>query len=113
MPWFRLDDNFHQHPKVVAAGNAAVGLWVRCATYSAQYSTEGHIPLRVARNLGRAREMQALIDSRLWVQNGDGFLIPDYLEYNPSAEQVEAARFAARQRQRRARESAHKKNVSR
>jgi hypothetical protein len=44
MPWFRLEDSFHNHPKVHQAGNAAIGLWVRCGTYSAQYLTDGHVP---------------------------------------------------------------------
>ena len=99
MPWFKLDDSFHQHPKVTDAGNAAVGLWVRCGTYSAAYLTDGHIPATTAHKLGSRREIDALVKSRLWVPNGDGFLMPDYLEYNPSAEQVRAERAKARERQ--------------
>jgi|SRR5580765_3277253 len=99
MPWFRIEDNFHQHPKVTAAGNAAVGLWVRCGTYSSSYLTDGHIPATVARQLGSRREIDTLLSTRLWVENGDGFLMPDYLEYNPSAKQVRAERAAARERQ--------------
>jgi len=109
MPWFRLEDSFHQHPKVVRAGNAAVGLWVRCGTYSAQYLTEGIVPTEVANTFGRRREIEALVTSRLWVEHEKGFLMPDFLDYNPSAEQVETARAAARERQRRAREAAAKR----
>lgn len=32
MPWFRVDDDFALHPKAIAAGNAALGLWVRPST---------------------------------------------------------------------------------
>jgi hypothetical protein len=99
MPWFRLEDSFHNHPKVHQAGNAAIGLWVRCGTYSAQYLTDGHVPTDLARRYGRTREIDALRDAHLWVDNGDGFLIPDYLEYNPSKKQVLADRAAARERQ--------------
>lgn len=107
--WFRVDDNFAQHPKVLHAGNAATGLWVRCGTYSARYLTEGAIPAEIAHNYGRPREIEALVASQLWVENGDGFLMPDYLDYNPSAEQIETQRAAARERQRRAREAAAKR----
>lgn len=109
MAWFRLDDGFADHPKVVRAGNAAVGLWVRCGTSASRYLTDGHIDPDVARTYGRPREIERLLDSRLWVENGDGFLMPDYLEYNPSAEQVRAQRAAAAERQRRARDSATRK----
>jgi hypothetical protein len=99
MPWFRLDDNFYDHPKVVAAGNAAIGLWVRCGTYSANKLLDGKIPAKNVREMGRPREIEALLDAAMWIQNGTGFLIPDYLEYNPSKDQVEAERASARERQ--------------
>lgn len=99
MPWFRLEDSFYNHPKVNRAGNAAIGLWVRCGTYSAQYLTDGRIPEDIARLYGRTRDIEALIAARMWEPNGDGFLIPDYLQYNPSKKQVLEERAAARQRQ--------------
>lgn len=104
MPWFKLDDTFGGHPKVEQAGNAATGLWIRCAAYSAQYLLDGHIPLEVARRYGKPSEIQALLDSGLWATNGDGgYVMPDYLDYNPSKEQVEADRAAARERMSRKR----------
>lgn len=112
MPWFRLEDSFHHHPKVVRAGNAATGLWVRCGTYSAQYLTDGVIPDDIAHAYGRPREIQTLLDTGLWVENGTGFLIPDYLDFNPSKAQVEIDRAMARERQRRARETAAKKRAN-
>ena len=109
MPWFRLEDSFYNHPKVNRAGNAATGLWVRCGTYSAQYLTDGHVPAEVARVFGRTREIVSLLEAHLWEENGDGFLIPDYLEYNPSKDQVLADRAAARERQARRRRDQHGK----
>ena len=63
MSWFKLDDTFGAHPKVIHAGNAATGLWVRCATYSAQYLLDGHIPYDVARRYGKPSEIQTLLGS--------------------------------------------------
>jgi hypothetical protein len=88
MPWFRVEDNFHGHPKVRAAGNAAIGLWVRCATYSAQYLLDGHIPVEVAHDYGKPREIDALITSTLWLPNGTGFEMHDFHDYNPTAADV-------------------------
>ena len=104
MPWFRLEDSFHQHPKVVQAGNAATGLWIRCATHSAQYLTDGAVSEEVAHTYGKSREIDKLLTVGLWIRNGNGFLIPDYLEYNPSAAEVRKERAEARERQRIARE---------
>jgi len=92
MPWFRLEDDFYLHPKVSSAGNAATGLWVRCGTYSAHYLTDGHIPTPIARQLGTRNEIAALLDTGLWAANGDGFVIPDFLEYQPCRTDVEAER---------------------
>jgi hypothetical protein len=94
MPWFRLEESFHSHPKVVAAGNAAAGLWVRCGTYSAQYLTDGYIPDDVIARYreARSREVERLLAARLWVQTDGGVLMPDYLEYNPSAADVKLKR---------------------
>ena len=44
MPWFRVDDSFDQHPKADAAGNRALGLWVRAGAYCARLLTEGFVP---------------------------------------------------------------------
>jgi hypothetical protein len=109
MPWFKIDDSFHGHPKVERAGNAAVGLWVRCGSWSSQYLTDGHIPPDVARRYGRTAEVDRLIDSEMWTVNDNGFWMPDYLEYNPSAEQVRTERANARERQARRRRDEHGK----
>lgn len=99
MPWFKLEDSFYNHPKVVSAGNASTGLWVRCGTYSAQYLTDGFIPVEIARQYGRAAEIDKLLAVGLWKVKDDGLVMPDYLQYNPSKEQVHAERDAARDRQ--------------
>ena len=56
MPWFRVDDTFSHHAKVMAAGNAAIGLWVRAGAWSMQQLTDGFIPTHVAKQLGSRAE---------------------------------------------------------
>lgn len=101
MTWFRLDDGFHAHPKVLEAGNAAVGLWVRCATWASANLTDGHIPAKVARSYGTRPQIDALVDAGLWEAVPDGFRIPDFTDYNPSRAQIRAEREAQRERQSR------------
>jgi hypothetical protein len=104
--WFRLDDKFHSNPKVIDAGNAAIGLYVRCGTYCADHNTDGRIPAAVVRMYGNRKEIAQLLASNLWKKDGDEYVIPDYLSFNPSKEKVTADRAAAAERQRKARDAA-------
>jgi hypothetical protein len=105
MPWFRLEDSFYANPKVMAAGNPAIGLWVRAATWSAAQLTDGHIPAHIARGLGTKREADALTTARLWVPCDGEFVIADWLEYQPSALEVKERRKRDAERKRRGRET--------
>jgi hypothetical protein len=119
VPWFRLDDSFHSHPKVIAAGNEAIGLYARCGTYAAQFSTDGFIPEDIAvlygasdtgsrRNPGTGKPetlAETLVRAKLWRRARGGWRMPDYLEYNPSKEAVDNERKKAAERQRRRREA--------
>lgn len=119
MPWFRLDDSFHSHPKVIAAGNEAVGLYVRSGTYAAQHLTDGFIPEEIAVLYGalapgsrpnpRTGKPEALaetlVKTKLWHRTRGGWTIHDYLDYNPSREAVENERTQKAERQKRWRDS--------
>lgn len=106
MPWFKVDDTFPHHAKVMAAGNAACGLWVRAGAWSMQQLSDGFVPRHVARQLGTPREARALVDAGLWIEKDDGYEFHEWAGRQPSRVQVEADREAARERQRRAREAA-------
>lgn|SRR5215472_1303655 len=105
MPWFRLDDSFHSHPKVIAAGNEAVGLYVRCGTYAAEHLTDGFVGRSIVLLYGSEALAARLVEARLWNRARGGWNIHDYLDYNPSREAVEKERKAAAERQRRRRDS--------
>lgn len=92
MTWFKIDDKFHSHPKVLTAGNSAVGLYVRCGSWVSDQLTDGFVPEQVARMYGTVKEIKALIDAGLWRRTVGGYTINDFLEYNPSAEEVKATR---------------------
>lgn len=109
MPWFKVDDTFSHHAKVMGAGNAAVGLWVRAGAWSMQQLTDGFIPTHVARQLGTRAEAKRLVDAGLWVEKDDGYLFHEWEQRQPSRAQVHADREAAAERQRKAREAAKKK----
>ncbi len=98
MPWFKVDDQTTFHPKVMRAGNAAFGAWVRLGAYCNAQLTDGFIPASVARMIASRRELETLIESQFLDQIEGGYRIHDYLEYQPSRAQVEAERKATRAR---------------
>lgn len=113
MPWFRLDEGFHSHPKVLKAGNEAIGLYVRCGTYAAQHLTDGFIPEQVALQYGTPALVETLVLTKLWRRSRGGWRMPDYLDYNPSKEVVDKERKQAAERQRRRREALSSRRDSR
>ncbi|MEU3447211.1 hypothetical protein AB0H29_08270 [Streptomyces thermolilacinus] len=70
MPWFPVDDSAHSHPKFMKAKNAAIGLWVRCGSYVAQYLTDGIVPGPVAELYGTAPQIKKLVEVGLWHAHG-------------------------------------------
>lgn len=116
MVWAKIDDKYAEHPKVIAAGEDAAWINVKAILWSCRFLTDGFIPADTATALAGGKPSKAtaaLIErltrgfhgrSGLWKTAPGGYLIHDFLEYNPSKEAVEAERKASRQRQARFRE---------
>ena len=112
MPWFKVDDAFHGHPKVMELSPAAVGIWTLAGSWCANYLTDGEIKLPIARRLGADDAMiQELVDADLWIDVGGAYQFKDWAEYQPLKEEVMAERNAARDRMKAVR--AKKKGVER
>jgi len=101
--WIKIDDQFADHPKVIAAGPLAAWLYVCGLTYCGRYLTDGWIPDGQVRKLAdiddAAAQVQRLVDVGLWERVDDGYIVHDYLEYNPTGEKVRAERAANARRQ--------------
>jgi hypothetical protein len=117
VPWFKVDDTAHAHPKLLRATNAAIGLWMRAGAYAAQHLTEGTVPGVVAQLYGTAPQARKLVAVGLWHENGHAcarcpqpapgdYYMHDFLIYNPTKAAVETEREQAAGRQKRARERA-------
>lgn len=122
MPWVRLDDGYPEHPKVDRVGPLAAWLNVCAWAYSARNLTDGFVPAERVARLAQVHNPKqlatALMGAELWestsapcpkcvakrvevhapTTTGDGFLIHDYLFYNPSREQVLKERAESAQR---------------
>lgn len=98
MSWLKLDDKFRQHPKVLSVDFEARWLHVAGMGYAAEYLTDGFIPERVLCMLSDVANAKAsathLLEAGLWEVVEGGYQIHDYLQYNPSKEEVLAMREA-------------------
>lgn len=107
MSWFKVDDQLHAHPKILAIPirdrYAALGLWVVAGSYASAYLTDGHVPAALVDDTGTRRQAETLVKAGLWQVEPDGYRFHDWKEYQPLAAEVEAERAQARARKRRQR----------
>lgn len=103
MPWIRFEDNFPEHPKVLAISDKAFRLHVRAIGYCSRHLTDGAVSIAAVRSLvgGLALRLSGeLVQARMWTVTDDGFLIHDYLDYQPSREDTNTRRKADRERKK-------------
>lgn len=108
--WVRLDVDYFLNPKATAAGRDGRALHLASICWSHAQLTNGHVPAAVVPVLlqvaGVPRSaIDQVLGAGLWVTNGVGFEIHDFVEMNGSRDDVERERERWRDRQRRYRES--------
>lgn len=106
--WVKLDDDFFDNPKTGPLSKGTKLLYLAGLTYCAKSLTDGKIDARgvkVVRALAEAgtQAVAELETSGRWEKNGSGYIVHDWLEYNPPAAKVLAQREAAKERMKRAR----------
>lgn len=105
MTWVKLDDRFPSHRKVALLSDRAFRLHVSAICWCAENLTDGHIDERELALITRVRGVKAtaqqLEDAGLWDRVDDGWVIHDYLDFNPSREQVLLDRKKNAERQER------------
>lgn len=116
MPWVRLDEDFPDHPKVVTAGPLAGWMHVCALAYCNRHLTDGFVPhAQIARLVNfagivdldedpgpiDARDLpdvspydlaERLVNLGIWEKRQGGYLIHDFLDYQPSRAEIEAQR---------------------
>jgi hypothetical protein len=94
MTWFKVDDSFHSHPKVLAAEPAALGLWVVAGAWCSANLTDGFVPDYVLPRLlpDAARLAEELATCRLWKRTKGGYRFHDWNEFQPTKEEITAER---------------------
>ncbi len=93
MPWLKIDDVFTEHPKVLSLSDAAFRVHVHALCYCVRLKTDGVVTQAALRSLrGTPSLAKQLVDASCWELHDEGWLVHDFLEYNPSREQLEAER---------------------
>lgn len=134
MPWVRIDDGFSEHPKWGNASAFEIQWFVFALCYCNRNLTDGFVPLGVANrlihtddelpkealpfNVLRSLEAAGII-TPAERRGAPGYLIHDYLKYQPSRREVERekqhskerkGRFLERQRNANGTEKEREKN---
>lgn len=106
MTWFKVDGDFHDHPKFWNASEYAVCLWVRAGAWSAQKLTDGFVPDGMVHRWTRNADVaaQELVANGAWKRVEGGFQFHDWHDWNPSKEKVLRDRARGAERQSRYRE---------
>lgn len=111
MAWVRLDDSIWDHPKLIGASLAVRGLHASAICWCNRYLTDGFVADGFVTRENATAEAEALVAGEAWDRVEGGYMIHDYLEYQPSREKVLGDREAESNRKREAREKGHTKNV--
>ena len=122
MSWVRIDDKFYNHPKVLRVGPLGIALQVTALCYCNAHLTDGLLPREAVPGLlnfagidgpGRPIECWDVVDlllgAGMWSETKTGYVVHDYLEYQPDRASVTRDREAARVRQARFRETSDAK----
>lgn len=114
MAWVRIDDHFDEHPKLAKVGPLGWGVWAASLAYCNRNLTDGILPRSVAKTLahfevvdeagviwtlartsgydGRDIDtdwvIELLLTVGLWEWDPEGYIVHDYLDFQPSARDV-------------------------
>lgn len=107
MAWFKVDDGFHDHPKVDNLSLEAIGLWIMCATWSSRHLTDGVVPFaRIVKLGGNAELCSELVRANMWRTSEDvrdagspnTYEYVNWGDWNPTKDDVQEDRKKARER---------------
>lgn len=102
MTWAKFDDRTPSNPKVMLVSDAAFRLWFSSVCHCCEHLTDGFLDKEIPTVLPKApsgaklkKAIQELVDRGLWEALEDGgWEVHDFLDWNPSSEQVRAKKQA-------------------
>lgn len=104
MSWVKIDDQFPYNRKIISAGIEGRSLYITALCYVSHQLTDGFIPepvLPVLQALSGVTDVKQtaskLLEVCLWDACEGGYMIHDYLEYNPTKDEVLKTREARKE----------------
>jgi len=99
MPWFKVDDQWHDHPKCLGLSFQAKGLWVHAGSWCAAKLTDGFVPKGAVKVWGAPPSLAAeLVAHGLWVALDQGWQFHEWTEHQPSRADVIEKRQKVKER---------------
>jgi hypothetical protein len=105
MPWARLEDSYFTHRKVADLSKDAKLLDLAAIAFSARELRDGELSRSDVRVIAAQVDVEdvfavadQLVAAERWGKTENGYIIHDYLKYNPSREQVLKEREATAKR---------------
>lgn len=106
--WAKISDDFFRHPRTVAAGRDARDLFLVSLTHCNEHLTDGFVAAGYLRRLAADAEIDdaraaadRLVAVGYWEECDGGWMVHDFLDYNPSRAEVLAEREKAAVRKER------------
>lgn len=103
LPWVRLDTAMPDNPKILhlleshKEGMAAAFVWICSIAYSGKHGTDGFISRSaLSRCNGKAIHARLLVEHQFWKDEGVGWTIHDYNEFQESTAETQARSERAR-----------------
>lgn len=107
MTWLKTDDRYPTHRKIRRLTDGAYRLHHTALSFAARDETDGLVHMVDIEEMqhGRrlAKHIPNLVEAGLWKPIEGGWMLHDFLDYNPSHAHLEAERAASRERQARVR----------
>lgn len=119
MTWFKVDDGFYDHPKVVGLDTAAIGLWALAGSYCARHLTDGVITARQIKAIGgTVRQAEKLVAAGLWSTDdappsSRRYFFNDWRDFQPTRKSILNRRAIDAQNKREARAAKRAKQQKR
>lgn len=116
MSWFKVDDSFPQHRKVLRIPRkhrlACIGLWMSGAAWCSRHLSDGWLDRFLVDELGGTDDQADwLIKVGLWIDKGEHVLFHDWSDYQTTRAQVDEKKEKDAERKRKAREAFEKKRA--
>lgn len=104
MAWQRIDDRMVEHPKIAPLNAGTKWAMIELWSYCSRNLTDGLVPSVAARRIATIRQLEDLVRARLFHEVVGGWVAHDWLDHNPSREEIVAQREKVAKRVRRHRE---------